>query len=109
MDHQRLLALGDPQGTLGVVAGEDAPQQVGVRIVVEPSREPIDRGHELAAGLGRRGHEAGVAGELLPQIGQASSTDFSKTITFAPCLATRASTTAFHCGSSWVALETTTL
>ena len=49
MDHQRLVVFGDPQGAVGVVAGEDAPQHVGIGIVVEPPRQPADRGDEIAA------------------------------------------------------------
>ena len=41
-DRQRLGLLRDPQSVGGVVAGEDAPEAVGVRIVVQLARQPVD-------------------------------------------------------------------
>ena len=61
MNHQRRLLPHDPQGRLGIIAGNDAPKRVGIGIVVQLSRELMCFGNELAAGFGRPGNKADKA------------------------------------------------
>ena len=56
---------GDRQRVVRVVAGENAPERVGVRVVIELAGQLVNLGDELPAGVFRLGDEAGVAGKLL--------------------------------------------
>ena len=62
MDLQGLAGGGDPQGVARAVAGDDAPQDVGVGVVVQLPRKPMDFDDELAGPplpAGRRRRHSG--------------------------------------------------
>jgi hypothetical protein len=66
-DHERFGVPGDGQGVRRVVAREDPPEGIRVRVAIELASEFVDLCDELPRGLGRRGDETGVARELLSQ------------------------------------------
>lgn len=53
-----------------VVAGQDAPEHVGIGIVVERACQSMDVGDHLSACFLARRYETGLAGERLAQCGQ---------------------------------------
>ena len=53
-DRQRLGVAGDSQRVGRIVPGEDPPDCVGVRVVVEPAGKAVYAGDELPRGLVRR-------------------------------------------------------
>ena len=62
LEDQRLGLAGQPQGIVGRVTGQDAPEAIRVRVIVQAAGEAMDRHDEAAVGLLGLGDEAGVVG-----------------------------------------------
>ncbi len=65
--HQWFGVLGNPQGVSGLVAGQDAPDAVGVGVVVQHSRQLVHGADEPAVCLFWLCDEAGVVWHQLTQ------------------------------------------
>ena len=91
---ERFLMLRQPQRIGGIVAGQNAPEAVGVRIIVKLAGQAMHLGDEPARNLAGRRDEAGITREQLAQFGQCLTLPKHRIQSTAPwCFSFRTSTT----------------